>query len=391
MSDTFTVTTHTSWFTRLKNSVVGVLIGLILLVAMVVLLFWNEGRAVQTARSLAEGAGIVQSVSSDTFDAANNGKLVHVTGAVTTPFKPSDQTFGITVEGIRLERTAEMFQWKENSESKTQDKLGGGQETVTTYSYAKVWDDSPIDSSRFKQSAGHSNPPMELRSQDFQVPEAKLGVFALSTPIISMIGGERTYAVSPQQTGAVDAAYSGNKRVTVSEGRIYLGFDSTSPAIGDYRISYRLAPLGPISLIGKQEAMGFVDYQTEAGDELLMVDTGTVAADQMFKEAQTANTVATWILRVVGLIFLWVAFALTMAPLSALGAVVPPLGRMIGFGTGLIALLLAVLLGTATIAIAWFWYRPLLAIGIAVAGLAITFGLGKLGGARAKSVGSAPA
>ena len=32
MSNTFTVTTSTSWFSRIKNSVVGVLIGLVLLV-----------------------------------------------------------------------------------------------------------------------------------------------------------------------------------------------------------------------------------------------------------------------------------------------------------------------------------------------------------------------
>lgn len=391
MSDTVTMTTRTSWFSRLKNSVIGVLIGLVLLVAMVVLLFWNEGRAVQTARSLTEGAGIVVSIPADSVDEANNGRLVHVTGDVTTPFKPSDPSFGIEAEGVRLERRAEMFQWKENSESKTQDKLGGGQETVTTYSYAKVWDDAPIDSSDFKQPSGHGNPPMEIRSQDFQVPEAKLGAFALSEHIISMIGGEKAFAINPDRTAAIDAAYSGNKRVTVFDGRIYLGFDSTSPAIGDYRISYRLAPLGAVSLIGMQQATGFTGYQTEAGDQLLMVDRGMVPADQMFKDAQAANTVVTWILRAVGLIFLWVAFALMMAPLSALGAVIPPLGHMIGFGTGLIALLLAVLVGAGTIAVAWFWYRPLLALAIAAAGLVIAFGLGRLGSARAKAAAPAAA
>ena len=58
MSNTFTETTSTSWFTRIRNSVGGVVIGLILIVGMVVLLFWNEGRAVQTYRSLAEGKGL---------------------------------------------------------------------------------------------------------------------------------------------------------------------------------------------------------------------------------------------------------------------------------------------------------------------------------------------
>jgi hypothetical protein len=389
MTDTVTVTTRTSWFGRLKNSVIGVLIGLLLVVGMVVLLFWNEGRAVQTARSLTEGAGVVVSVSSDAVDPANDGKLVHVTGDVSTWHKPSDPGFGITAEGVRLERRAEMFQWKETSESKSQDKLGGGQETVTTYTYSKVWSDGPIDSSRFKQPAGHENPPMEIRGQNFQVPEAELGAFSLSQRVISMIGAQKDFPVAPDQTAAVDAAYSGNKRVTVAEGRIYLGFNATQPAVGDYRISYRLAPLGPISVIGKQAGSGFDSYQTQAGDALLMVDDGVVPAEKMFADAQTANTLVTWIIRVVGLIFLWVGFALVMAPLGALAAVIPPLGQMVGFGAGLVALVLAVLVGAGTIAIAWFWYRPLLALGIIAAGVAIAFLLGRMGRARAKVAASA--
>ena len=70
-NSSITETTSTSWFTRIKNSVVGVLFGLLLLVAGVVGLFWNEGRAVTTARSLEEGAGIVMSVAADRVDAAN--------------------------------------------------------------------------------------------------------------------------------------------------------------------------------------------------------------------------------------------------------------------------------------------------------------------------------
>ena len=54
MSDSFTTRTHQSWFSRIGNSFAGVLIGLALIVGMVGLLFWNEGRAVKTARSLEE-------------------------------------------------------------------------------------------------------------------------------------------------------------------------------------------------------------------------------------------------------------------------------------------------------------------------------------------------
>lgn len=390
MSDSITVTTRTSWFARLRNSVVGVLVGLLLVVGMVVLLFWNEGRAVQTSRSLAEGAGIVVSVPAAAVDPANEGKLVHVAGDVATAHRPADETFGIVAGGLRLERAVEMFQWKETSQSRTEDKLGGGQETVTTYTYSKAWDDAPIDSSAFKQPTGHANPPMEIASQDFQVPEAELGAFSLGPRLIAMVGGEKAYPVSPSQTAAIDAAYAGTKRVTVQEGRIYLGFNPTSPAVGDYRISYRVVPLGPVSVVGQQVGTGFDAYRTQAGGALLMVDVGNVPAAQMFADAEAQNTLVTWILRVVGLVALWIGFALVLAPLSAVAAVIPALGRMVGFGTGLVALALAVLVGAVTIAIAWFWYRPLLGAAIAVAGAVVAIVIARIRRSRAAAAPDAP-
>jgi len=391
MSNTFTETTRVSWFSRVKNSVIGVLIGLLLIVGMVIGLFWNEGRAVQTARSLTEGAGAVVSVGADAIDAANDGKLVHVTGTVTTTSRPSDPTFGITVDGVRLVRKVEMYQWKESSKSETTTKVGGGEETVTTYSYSREWSDDPQDSSDFKQPGGHENPPMEIRSQTFQVPDGKLGTFDLSERVLSGIGGEKNLALSPDQATAIDAAYSGNKRVTVAENRIYLGFNSTSPTIGDYRISYDVAPLGVISVVGQQANGGFEPYQTVAGDQLLMVDDGAVPADQMFAAAQSENTVITWILRAVGLLLLFIGFTLVMGPLGVLADVLPPVGSLVRMGTGIVAFILAAIVGAVTIAVAWFWYRPVLAIIIIAVGVAIAAGALYLGRGRAKQAVPAPA
>jgi hypothetical protein len=375
MSDSVTVTSHTSWFTRIKNSVIGVLVGIILVIACVVGLFWNEGRAVQTARSLTEGSGIVVTVPADAVDAANDGKLIHVTGNTTTNSTPSDSMFAISAPGVRLVRKAEMYQWKETAKSETTDKVGGGQETVTTYSYSKEWSDEPIVSSNFKQPSGHDNPPMEIRGQQFQVEDVKLGAFTLSPSVISMLGGEKALPISPDQAAAIDAAYQGNKRVTVADNRIYLGFNSSSPAIGDYRISYEIVPTGATSIVGKQENGGFGAYQTEAGDALLMVVAGTVSAEQMFADAQSANTMITWILRLVGLIVMIIGFAMMMAPLSVVAAFIPFLGRLVGTGTGIIAFVLGIVVTTITIAVAWFWYRPIVSLIVIAVGFAIAYGI----------------
>lgn len=181
MSEQFREVTSVSWFGRVRRSVGGVLVGFVLVLAMVVVLFWNEGRAVTTARSLAEGAGAVVSVPVDKIDAANEGELVHTTGPVMTSDAVSDPDFAIEAKGVRLVRTVEMFQWVENSKSETNTKLGGGEETVTTYSYAKEWQDRPIDSAEFKQPANHQNPAWRSARARFRSMKASLAPLRLTS------------------------------------------------------------------------------------------------------------------------------------------------------------------------------------------------------------------
>jgi hypothetical protein len=382
MSNTFTETTHTSWFTRIKNSFGGAVVGLLLIVGMVVLLFWNEGRAVQTAQSLAEGAGAVVAVGADAVEPANEGKLVHVSGAVTTDSTPSDDDFGISAEGVRLVRNVEMYQWKQESKSETKKELGGGETTVTTYTYSKEWDDSYNNSGEFKEPGGHENPSMEISGRNFQIPSGKLGAFTLDEGVINQIGGDKAFPLKADQEEAIQAAYAGAKKLRVVDGGIYLGWNPSSPVVGDYRIKYELAPLGTISVIGQQRGTKFQPYQTEAGDALLMVSDGNVPADQMFKEAEQANKILTWILRGVGLLLLAIGFALFMSPLGVLADVIPFIGSIVRFGTGIIAFFLAVVVGTITIAIAWFYYRPLLGIAILVVGGLVAAGIIYLGRSR---------
>ncbi len=194
----FTETTHTSWFTRLKNGVVGILVGLILVVGMIVLLAWNEGRAVQTYRSLVEGAGLVVSVSADRIDPAMEGKLIHISGKVTPDGTPEDPTFSVSAQGAAaLRRDVEMYQWVEESRSETKKTLGGGEETVTTYSYKKDWQSRPIDSGNFREGDGHANPPMPFESERFAVETAHIGAFVVDGETIANLATTKPLTISP--------------------------------------------------------------------------------------------------------------------------------------------------------------------------------------------------
>lgn len=372
-------TVSISWFDRIKQSVGGVVVGFLLVVGMVGLLFWNEGRAVQTERSLAEGAGLVVAASSDTIDAANEGRLVHIAGQVTTTEQVSDNEFTVSANALKLRRKVEMFQWIENSATEKKVELGGSETQVTTYTYAQDWSTQHQDSADFQEAADHQNPTMEVESETFTVPSANLGAFVLDQNIIGGIGASQPYLLSDSVADDVQAAVGAGMRASIVNGTIYLGSNPRQPAIGDYRISYEFTPASQASIIAAQKGNGLAAYKTESGDSLLMVESGVVTPEEMFEGAVAGNNTFTWILRIVGIVLLIAGFGSILGPLSVVASVLPFLGSILGFGTGIIAGILGVAIGALTIGTAWLFYRPLTALLIFAVAAIIIGGLVYLG------------
>src|SRR5437764_12420378 len=125
MSDSYTETTRKGWTTRIGESIKGIVLGLVLVVASCVGLFWNEGRAVQTAKSLAEGQSLVVDVDGGRIDPVNDGKLIHVTGTMKAGTATDDAEFGVSADGLRLVRAVEMYQWRQEEKTETRKDVGG--------------------------------------------------------------------------------------------------------------------------------------------------------------------------------------------------------------------------------------------------------------------------
>src|SRR5258707_5575313 len=161
--DSVTEVTHTGWLQRIVQSFVGAVIGVLLVIGSIVLLWWNEGRAVDAIRALDQGARQLVEANAPAVDPANNNKLVHLSGAMTTPASARDTAFGVGSDDLlRLRRTVEMFQWTEQKSTRTQKNLGGSETTETTYSYRKEWSDHPVDSAHFHEAGGDRNPPRPI-------------------------------------------------------------------------------------------------------------------------------------------------------------------------------------------------------------------------------------
>lgn len=389
VSDTVTETEHVSFGSKLMESIKGVLVGLALVAGSSVGLFWNEGRAVTTQRSLTEGAGQVQHIEIDRVAPENEGKLVHVAGPFTAKAPLVDSEFQVQANGAVLARHVEMYQWKEDKETETQKNFGGSEERKTTYRYTKVWSSQQIDSKRFRAAAGHSNPQMRYRDTRVVAKDGTLGAFRPSEATLRNLAVSEKMPLDTQMAQALSQRLG--RKVQIIDGEIYLGDNPDAPAIGDLRISYKLANPSVISIVGRQAGSDFAHYQTKAGDTLLFVKSGNVDAAQIFKAAQDENRVMTWIFRLVGLIFMMVGFTLLMGPLVALGDIVPFIGSLLGAGALLVGMVLTAVVGPTVMAIAWLWYRPLVGIGMIAAGIAVAFALKRWGPRRKPKVPMPPA
>lgn len=363
----FTETTRTSWFARMKNALVGAVIGIVLVVVAIWALVWNEGRSIKSYRALVEGAGLVQSVSADTIDPANEGKLIHISGKVETSDVPTDSEFGIAADGaVALRRDVEMYQWVEKSESKSETKLGGGEETVTTYTYAKEWRSERQDSSDFRQPEGHENPEMQVESQSFTIGTATVGAFTVSGEDVAGLGDRNDLAVSAADLARVQEYLSGT--VLLDRGGFYVGSSKSAPQVGDLRIRYTRSDLSEASFVAEQHAEGLQPFTTSNGREIFLNASGKASAAEMFDTAQAENTLITWLVRFGGLVGLMIGFSLIFSILGVIADFVPLAGSLVRFGTGLVAFALTAVIGPLVIAIGWFAYRPLLSLGLLAAG-----------------------
>lgn len=368
MSDSFTEVTEEGWLGQIRNSFKSVLLGIILFLAAFPTLFLNEGCYVKRKKALDEGKGAVVHVSAQTVDAANEGKLVHMTGKATTDEILQDEMFDISENAIKLSRVAEMYQWKEEKETETHRKTGGRKVTETHYEYTKTWADSLISSSNFKKNQGHQNPTTKpYKSKSWVAENINLGAFNLSSSLVNRIDAWDTIPVTEEHLNKLPTNLA--EKFKVSGGSFYMGDDPTTPTVGDMRISFKVVKPTTVSLYAKQIGKTFEPYTTEAGGTLERLQVGSHSAEEMFAAAQRENILRLWALRIGGFLMMAIGIMIMFSPLVAVANVVPFFGDLIQGGGCLLGGALGFGLSLLTISIAWLSYRPIIGIPLLVVGV----------------------
>ena len=364
--NSFTEVTSQGWVSRIGSSIKGILFGVFLFLASFFLLFWNEGRTVERTQTLNEGSGVVVSVDAITLNPANQEKLIHFSAFVTSDDTLVDKTFDVEAKALRLNRKVEIYQWVETSESHSETAMGGEKTTTTTYSYNKAWKDELKSSGSFKRPEGHINPnDMPFTKRNLTTDNAKAGAFHLSAAMINKLNKLEAFNLDTNKPlpklATKSIHYYGNG--------FYIGKESNTPQVGDMKVTYSVLKPQDISVVAQQQGDTVTTYNTEAGGSIAMIVSGKRSAESMFKQAHKDNVMMMWVLRGVGFAMMVIGLSMIFMPLSVIADVVPFIGSIVGGGTVVFAVLMAMVLSLVTVAFAWIFYRPLIGLGLlAIAG-----------------------
>ena len=381
----YTEVTRTGYGDRLKRALGGVVVGFVAFVGGTALLFWNEGNFVKTKKALEEAQGVVVPVEQvATIDPALEGKLIHASARAETQDILEDAEFGVKQTAIQLRRRVEYYQWVEESRTETRDRMGGGEERVTTYTYKKEWQSQPVNSGEFHdpEYQNRNTVWMTFDEQTLYAQNVSFGAYVLPQFFVKAIGRAENANVNPvpEQIQAWTKTMVAHPRfpralmatnapppIHVSGNTVYFGRSPGAPVIGDVRVSFTWVLPHEVSIIGKVFGKTFVEFVAKNGKSVSRLDDGIRSAEEMFASAAKENATLTWILRLVGVLCVCFGLKSIFGILEALAKVIPILGDIVGAGVGLVCTLVGLAWSFLWISIAWLAYRPLIGIPLLVA------------------------
>lgn len=402
----YTEKTTTGYGTRVGNSIKATLMGFVIIIGATILLWWNEGRAVKTADMLEDAQGAcVEMPNPDKMDKSLDGELVCGTAMATTDEVLTESEFGISENAISLSRKVEYYQWVEHSESKSEDKLGGKQETTTTYTYKQEWVSSPVNSADFKDPAyqGKNYTWTTVEPQDIWAEKVTFGAYVLNESLIHSISSTEpveldvnfqvlqsmnksiadTYArikgntavLSNQVIDAVTAVADSTNLGDSIQGNqvdldyvhqagnvIYYGRTPNAPEVGDVRVTFEKTVPAKVTVVSVVDGNTFKPFVAKNKKKFQTLRMGKKTIEEIFEEENESNTMWTWILRIVGILLVISGFKSLFSFLETLLKVVPFLSSIFAFGVGIICTIVGIVYSLIVIALAWIFYRPVLGI-----------------------------
>ena len=260
-----------------------------------------------------------------------------------------DSIFGISVKGVKLVRTVEVYQWKESCETDDNDNKH--------CTYEKVWDSNLIDSSSFEEG-NHYNPSSKLYEDEVYLAyNVRAGAYVLPDELVSQLACDKN-----KNNVELNNEYNKSIDTIKVDGNYLTNVNDNVPEIGDIRISYQYIDSGNVSVLAVQTGNTFEAYTTKNGKDIYKILKGNYTGVQILEKMTKTNKTWKWILRLIGVLMVIGAFNTMFTFINNIASKIPVLGGIITGATGLISFILGLAISLIVIAIAWLRFRPILSI-----------------------------
>ncbi len=337
---------------KVKNSVQGVILGIIFLLAGTILIWWNEGNTVKNLKAVDEIQKNVIDIKSDSINPSNDQKLIATNGEVNILDESlKDDTFGIEQKSIKLKRIVEIYQWKETEKKDSNDRV--------TYQYEKDWKTELIDSSDFHKS-GYTNPTYQpYNNETFIAEEVKIGQFYLNKE-------QKENIATPTRLEIIEDSYL-PYGYQIKNNYITNAQDMNNPNIGDIRISYVYNSYKNISILALQNEDSFTDYISSNGVKINRVEEGLLNSNAIINKIISENKMMKWIFRGLGAILVILGYTFILNLITTATSFIPIIGNIVGTGIALVSFLIGCIHSLIIFTIAWIRFRPIIGICLLIA------------------------
>lgn len=181
-------------------------------------------------------------VTADRIDPGNEGRHLRIVGNLAVDKPPRDPQLGVSADTPILFRHVEMYQWREQCAG-------------ANCRYATEWSAQPIDSHKFRTPAGHENPAPPFASARFVAGEIHLGAFTADPELAA---AQLNSVDFPVQAASLPPNLAASFHDV--DGVLYAGGDPAHPVVGALRVSYRIMPIGAVTLTGAQRGAKLVAH-----------------------------------------------------------------------------------------------------------------------------------
>ena len=228
----------------------------------------------------------------DNADSSLDGSVIFATGTTSVSDMLTDDTYGISVKALRLVRSVEYYQMKEQSSTTTRKNDKGQTESVTTYTYVPEWSSTKVNSSFFNDE-DYKNVnvvSVDIDDRAIESTSAHFGAYELSAEVLSNLPTSESVEVKKAPEGAH----------VVDGKQIYYGKDPASPQVGDVRVSFSIAPVSTISVMALVKGKTLVNYTATNGMSIAFAKPGKVGISDIVNTGDIIELSANDALRSVG-------------------------------------------------------------------------------------------